>query len=228
MERIFAAHDEGAGIFGSDDPLSGPRSAQAVMRSIECVEAPRSANRADYFSIHVGGLQRLRLDGKTSEQGIGLGGQIDAVARLGVDVEHEIVRQVGRKNQRSAFGGKQQRRLARAKYLRCVHGAQWRNWRRVNRRQTNHQDRLGIAKGRRIIEAQVEFVFFRQSQRGDVLILRGMRGAQNAGHVNHRAHVRTVVTAAGVGRGRDLCEQVGGRAGGESGNHGLAVGVVEH
>ena len=35
MKRIFAADNQSAGIFGGDDPLGGPGSAETIVRSVE-------------------------------------------------------------------------------------------------------------------------------------------------------------------------------------------------
>ena len=69
---------------------------------------------------------------------------------------------------------------------------------------------------------------FGQSQRRDVLILRGVCRAQNAGNIDDRSNIRTVVAAAGVRRGTDLRQQIAGRARGQGRDHGLAVRVIQH
>ncbi len=169
----------------------------------------------------------MGLDRKSSTHGVRLRGQVDARARLGFDVKNEVAREVCGKNQRSALGRKQQRRLARTKYLSWIDRAQGWNGSGANRRQADHDHRLRIAKGGRVVQAQIEFVLFGQGQRGDVLILRGMRRTQDAGDIDNRSDVRTVVAAAGVGCGSDLREQVAGWARGQGRDHGLAVRVVE-
>ena len=118
--------------------------------------------------------------------------------------------------------------LARTQYLRSDRRAQGRKRSRPHRRQTDHDDRLGIAKRRRIIEAQVEFVFLGQRHRRNVLILRGVRGAENARHIDDRADIGTVVAAPGVGVELICASKSDDGARGKRRDHGLAVSVVEY
>ena len=124
--------------------------------------------------------------------------------------------------------GKQKRRLARTKYLGRIHRAK--RWNRcgMDRRESDHQHGFRIAKRWRIVQAEIQFVFRRQSQGRNVLILRGVRRAQNAGDVHRCANVGAVISAAGVGCGADLRQQVALCARSQGCHHRLAVGIVEH
>ena len=88
--------------------------------------------------------------------------------------------------------------------------------------------RFRIAERWRIVQAQIEFVLLGQGKRRDVLILCGVCGAENAGYIDDRADIRTVIAAARGWRGTDLGQQIGRGAGGQGRDHGLAVRVIEH
>ena len=75
---------------------------------------------------------------------------------------------------------------------------------------------------------QVEFILLGQRQRRNVLILCGVRGAQNARDIYDRSDVGTVIAAAGGGCGADLRQQIGGGTRSQCRHHGLTVRIVEH
>src|SRR5579872_3574834 len=146
------------------------------MRPVEGMKAPRSAENSSDLSVEISRPQGLSLDQKTSLHGIWFRGQVKARPRLGFDMKNKVVRKFSGKHQRSAFGRKHERRLAGAKQLRGINRAQRWDGSGSNRRQADHNHRFWIAKRRRIVQAQVEFIMVGQTQRRDVLVLRGMRG----------------------------------------------------
>ena len=150
----------------------------------------------------------MRVDGKPPEHGIRLSFEVDWMAGFCLHVKNHVVREFACEHQRSAIGSKQERGLSRAQHLRRIDRAKRRRRSCSNRRQTNHDDRLGIAERWGIIQMQIEFILLGQRQRRNVLVLRRVGGRENPDHVNDRANVRTVVSAASGGRGADLGEEI--------------------
>src|SRR5260370_4810417 len=116
------------------------------------------------------------------------------------------MRQVGCEDQRSSFDWQDQRRLIQTQNLGRINRSQWREGRRWNRGQSDHQYRLWIAERRRIIEPQIELILFGQRKRGDVLVLCRAGCAENAHYVYRSPDIRTVVSAPRGGSGADLGE----------------------
>src|SRR5260370_8869426 len=105
-------------------------------------------------------------------------------------MENKVVRQIGCEDQRSSVDWQDQRRLIQTENLGGIHRPQWRQRRRSNRRQSDHQYRLWIAERRRIIEPQIVLILFGQRKRGDVLVLSRLRCTEIADPIYRTPHKR--------------------------------------
>src|SRR6267143_2613200 len=121
-------------------------------------------------------------------------------------MENKVMRQFGCEDQRSSFDWQDKRRLIQTQNLGRINSSQWRQRRRSNRGQSDHQYRLWIAERRRIVETQIELILCGQRQCWNVLVLCRVRCAENAYHVYRSPDIRTVVSASRCGGGADLGE----------------------
>ena len=138
------------------------------------------------------------------------------------------MRDIGGEHQRSAFDGQNQRRFLQAEYFLGIYGAKRRELSSFDGGQSDDDHGLRFAERRRIIEAQVQLLLLRQGERRYVLIFRGVEIAENARHVDDRAHIRAVKSAAHERSGAHRTDEIGIGAGSKSGDHRLTVAVVEH
>ena len=168
----------------------------------------------------VGAEDEAALKGVGGERNVLGGGTL-------VDVQHEIVREAGGEDERSAFDGQDDVGLEQAGHLVGVGRPERRSGGWLDRGKANDDDRLGIVKGRRRVEAEVEGRALGKGDRGNVLILCGVEIAGDADEVDDGADVRAVRSAAGERGGAGGVDEVGVGAAGERGDHSLAVAVVE-
>ncbi len=150
-------------------------------------------------------------------------------------MQHQVVRHGRGKGQRSALGRQHQVRFGGTEVLhgvlRHVRRAKLRWMIRGNRRQRDHNHRLGIAKRGRHVQAKIERVLLllgRQGKRRDVLILCRMNRTQDACQVDHRAHVGAELSRAKAARVAQLAHHVRRRAAGHLRHHRLRIRVVQH
>src|SRR3954453_5266097 len=194
--------------------MSGMRHSQMVVRAVEGAESPHTTDGCDDFGIKSGGLQQLGFNGKPATHRIRLRGNVQPGTLLRIYMQDEVVRELRRENERSAIRLKQKRRLPCTEHLILIHSAKRRRRSGMYRRKSDHQNRLWIAKRRRVVKPQVEIVVLRQGECGNVLILSCVCRRQNPGDIDNRSNVRAIVTTASGWRGADLCQRVGRRAGG--------------
>src|SRR5437764_1418448 len=136
----------------------------------------------------------MSVNDKSATRRIWSGGQVDTGARFRFHVQNEIVTEIGSEDQRRALSGNNHRGLAGTENLGRIHRAQWRRWRWMHGRKTDHQHRLRIAERWRIVQPEIKFILLRKRQRWNVLVLCGVRGRKNAGNINHRSDIGTVVS----------------------------------
>src|SRR4029077_6186671 len=91
-----------------------------------------------------------------------------------------------------------------------------------------HDDGFRVTERRRRIQTKIQVILLRQGKRRDVLILRGVRGAENAYNIDNRSHISAVVAAARRGRSADLRQQISRRPGRQTRYHILTVRVVKN
>src|SRR5215469_18348929 len=159
------------------------------------MESPEAVDGSGDFAVEVGRLEGMGLDDQSAALGIGFGWEIDGGARLALHLQYQIVRKGAGENQGSAFRGKHELRLAGAQDLAGFDRAQRRRRSGTDWRHSDHKHRLWISEGWRIVEPQVQFIFFRKRQRRDVLVLGSVSRAQNADDIDDRPDVRTVEAA---------------------------------
>ena len=148
------------------------------------------------------------------------------LARL--NVQGQIVRQLGGKHQRRALGLQHQFRLLHAACFQGIAGMQRRSFRGPHRRQRHHHHRFGIAERRRQIQAQVQRVLGGQRQGGDVLEMRRVQRGQDLGRIHDRPHVRAELPRAPDGGIAELVHQVAGGPAGQLRHQRLGIGIVQN
>ena len=131
-------------------------------------------------------------------------------------------------DQRCPVSGKDEPAFAGAENFLLVDGMERWGLCGFDRRQRDDEYRLGIVKGRRRVELEVQAVIMLGSQRRDVLIFGGVNGIQDARDVDDRRNVRAVIAEARTGCVAGLHAQVAGRSGCESADDGHAVPVVQN
>jgi hypothetical protein len=131
------------------------------VRSFELAESPVAADGAGNFTVEIGGFEGMRVDDETSKDRIGSRGKIDGRSGLGFDVKNKFVCEIAGEDERGAISGQDERRLAGAKDLGSIDSAERGRRRGMNWRQADDEHRFRIAKGWRVIQAQIEFVLFR-------------------------------------------------------------------
>ena len=82
MNRIRAAHDQGAVLLGLDVPGRRVGVSQVKSGSFERIESPISVKRGRYIGIKAGALQRVRVDHESALLGVRRGGQVRSRFRL--------------------------------------------------------------------------------------------------------------------------------------------------
>ena len=104
------------------------------------METPRSPQNSSHLSVECIGRQIASLYCETAEGRIRPSRKIDPRGGLGFHVEHKVVSQLSREDQRRTLDGKDKRRLAGAENLGRVRDRPQCGQRRgSNRRQTNDQ-----------------------------------------------------------------------------------------
>ena len=138
------------------------------------------------------------------------------------------MRVLGGEHQGRAFDRQHQGVAAGAVDLLGIDRVQGRQARLLHRRQRPapwHRFRL-VERGRGV-ERQRQLIAVLRRQRRDVLELRGTERIEDAGDVDHRADIGTVVAVAGLRRGAGRKQQVGVVAAGQRLDDRGAVAVVE-
>ena len=134
----------------------------------------------------------------------------------------------GGKHQRSSLGGQHQFRPLRAVHLFGIDGVERRHLRRLDRRQRGHQDRLGIVKRGRRVEFERKLIALLGGQRGNVLVLRGVKGIHDARDVHDRGDIGAVIAIARLRRGAQLQGQIGDGTRSERLNNRGSVPIAQH
>ncbi len=133
-----------------------------------------------------------------------------------------------RENHRGTLGRQHQVRLLRAEVICWDQRMKRLRPGSADGRKRDDDDGLGIAKRWRSVEAEIERIFRRQGERGNVLEMRGVERGKNSGSVNDSADVGAVGACTAKARVADLVHQVLGAAAGDLGDERLGIGVVEH
>ena len=162
-----------------------------------------------------------------AQRGIGLHRQIDGTA-LGLDTQYKVRGKLRSKEQRRALGWQHQIGFLGAETLRRIHRMQRRRLDRAHRRQRHHHHGLGVAEGGRHVQPQVQRIFGGQGQRGNVLVMRRVQGAEDLDGIHDGANIRAVGSAASHRRIAELAHQVRGGVAGKLCHGRLHVSVVQH
>ena len=170
----------------------------------------------------------ILLEDEATEVGVGCEGNIGlgGCAGRGIEVEDEVVGEVGGEDQGCAFDGNDDVGLDEAGDLVGIGWTQRWGDGALHGRKSDDQDGLGVVKGRGSVEAQVHGIVLREADGRDVLVLGGMEVAHDADDVDDGADVGGVETCAGGCGVTCLGDEVRGGAV-ERVDDGLAVAVVE-
>ncbi len=145
----------------------------------------------------------------------------------GVQVEDEVVGEAGGEDERRAVEGENDFGLEEAGDEVGVGGAERRGNGFGDCGETDDDDGLGIAKGGGSVEAEVEAGLLGEGDGGDVLVLSGVKAAEDAEEIDGCADVGAVVASGDHAGGAGLSDEVGVGAVGEHGEDVLGVAVVE-
>ncbi len=202
MHGILAADDQRRRVAGRQLPGRGMRVHQAKTGTVIRLESPIAAQRRLHAVAEHGRAQTRGIDDEAALTCIGDGGQFQGLAVAPGQAQRHVVRIAGGKHQRRALDRQHQGRSSRAIDLLRIHRVQRRQLRLLDGGKRHHQHRLGILERRDGVQRQDELVAARRCERGDVLILRGVKRVQDARDVKQRGDVRAVVAGAelrGVG-----------------------------
>ena len=171
-------------------------------------------------------FESVPVNHESATRGIRPGGKVNGLPSLTLKVESEVMRELRGKGKRGPFDRQHQRRLFEAEQLVRVNGAKWRQLSGFHCRQGDNQHRFGIAKGRWVVQLQVQLVVLGQGQCRNVLVFRAMEIVHQPRHIDNGADIGTVVSAPRH-RGRThRADQIDGGAGGQGSDHRLAVCVI--
>ena len=141
-----------------------------------------------------------------------------------IEVQDEVGGEVGGEDERGALDGEDDGGLEEAGDGVGVGGPQRRRYGDLHGGQGDDEDRLGVVEGRWHIEAEVHGLGLGEADGGDVLVLGGVQGTEDADEVDDGADVGGVEATAGeVGVAGGLNE-VGVGAVGEGGDEGTGRG----
>src|ERR1700722_7400080 len=138
------------------------RGTQLKTRTVKSFEAPFAAKSSFCLRIQLAGVQAVRINQESATSCVGCCWKIHASAGFAFDVKNKIVRDVGGEHQRSAFDGQNQGRFLQAEYFLGIYGAKRRELSGFDRGESDDDHGLWFAKGRRIIEAQIQLLLLGQ------------------------------------------------------------------
>ena len=144
-----------------------------------------------------------------------------------VEVKNEVVGEAGGEDERGTFYGKDDFGFKQAGDGFGVSRAERRRDGLLDGGQTDDDDGLGIAKGGSGVEAEVEALLLGEGDGWDVLVLSGVEAAEDAEEIDDGADVGAVGASASDAGVAGCSDEVGVGAGGEDGDDGLGVPVVE-
>src|ERR1700751_320298 len=99
------------------------RGTQTKTWALESFEAPTSAKNSFRLRIQLAGVQPVCVNQESAAGRARYGRKIHASARFALDMKNKIMRDVGRKHQRSALDRKNQGRLLQAEHFLCIYRA---------------------------------------------------------------------------------------------------------
>src|ERR1700736_4547186 len=97
------------------------RGTQTKTWTLESFEAPMSAKNSFRLWIQLAGVQPVCVNQESATSRARYGRKVHACAGFALDMKNKIVRDIGRKHQRSALDRKDQGRLLRAEHFLCIH-----------------------------------------------------------------------------------------------------------
>src|ERR1700731_3691321 len=147
VDCVFAADDQSAFLGGRNAPMRGTRSSQMKAWAVKRLEAPKTAQCAGDLRIELCGIRSLGVHHKSAVRGVRPCRKIQGAA-FTLDMENKVVRNIRREDQRSALHRQHERHLLQAIDLLGVDGAQRRQLRSLDRRQSDNDDRHWLSERR--------------------------------------------------------------------------------